>query len=207
MRSAPSRALKGRRCAAVLDEVATADQCGTAVVVLAPDDSVVMATPGVDRWFVELAAGHIVGRELPIAVRAVAARARRLAGDLHSDTFARARVRATDGRWVIVRGSVLADGSDASVVVLMEEIKPPELAPSIADAYGLTNRERRVVELVAKGLSTNEIGQRLYLSAYTVQDHLKSIFDKTGAGSRGEVVACLFFDDYEPRLQTAIGAD
>ena len=56
---------------------------------------------------------------------------------------------------------------------------PPELAPLIADAYGLTDRERHVTELVAKGLSTNDIGQRLHLSAYTVQDHLKSIFDKT----------------------------
>jgi DNA-binding CsgD family transcriptional regulator len=98
---------------------------------------------------------------------------------------------------VIVRGSVLVDGSDSSVVVLMEEARRPELAPLIADTHGLTDGERRVTELVAKGLSTNEIGQRLHLSGYTVQDHLKSIFDKTGAGSRGELVACLFFEHYE----------
>jgi DNA-binding NarL/FixJ family response regulator len=58
-----------------------------------------------------------------------------------------------------------------------------------------------VAELAAKGLSTNDIGQRLHLSAYTVQDHLKTIFDKTGAGSRGELVARLFFDHYAPRLE------
>ena len=118
-----------------------------------------------------------------------------------SDTFARARVRTARGNWVTVRGSVLGDGPDSSVAVLIEEAQPHELAPLIADAYGLTDRERRVTELVAKGFSTNDIGQRLHLSAYTVQDHLKSIFDKTGAGSRGELVARLFFDHYAPRLQ------
>ena len=78
-----------------------------------------------------------------------------------------------------------------------------ELAPLIPDAFGLTDRERRVTELVAQGFSTSDIGQRLHLSAYTVQDHLKSTFDKTGAGSRGELVARLFFDHYAPRLQIA----
>ncbi|HEY4608770.1 MAG TPA: helix-turn-helix transcriptional regulator [Ilumatobacteraceae bacterium] len=102
-----------------------------------------------------------------------------------------------------MRGSVLGEDPYSSVAVLMEEGQPAELAPLIADAYGLTDRERRVIELVAQGLSTTDIGQRLHLSAYTVQDHLKSIFDKTGASSRGELVARLFFDHYAPRLRTA----
>jgi hypothetical protein len=33
-----------------------------------------------------------------------------------------------------------------------------------------------------------------------VQDHLKGIFGKTGTGTRGELVARLFFDHYAPRL-------
>ena len=200
---------EGLRRAAVLSDVATGDQHGTGVVVLAPDNSVESATAGAERWLANLGAGDIPGGDLPFAVLAIAARARQIASDHHddpdgreprSDTFARARVRTTYGNWVTVRGSVLGDGPHSPVAVLMEQAQPHELAPLIADAYGLTDRERRVTELVAQGFSTNDIGQRLHLSVYTVQDHLKSIFDKTGAGSRGELVARLFFDHYAPRL-------
>jgi DNA-binding CsgD family transcriptional regulator len=202
----------GLRRAAILGNVATADERETGVVVLDQDNSVATATPGTERMLADLAAGDTPGAELPVAVLSVAAQARRIASDYHNDpdgrkpradTFARARVRTTCGHWVTVRGSVMGDGPDCSVAVLMEEAQPPELAPLIADAYGLTDRERRVTELVAKGLPTNDIGQRLHVSAYTVQDHLKSIFDKTGAGSRGELIARLFFDHYAPRLRQA----
>jgi DNA-binding NarL/FixJ family response regulator len=201
----------GLRRAAILGEVATAEQRGTGVVVLAPDNSIETATVGADRWLADLGGGDTPGADLPVAVLAVAAGARRIASDHQtdpdgrdprSDAFARARVRTAQGNCVTVRGSVLGDGPDSSVAVLLEQARAPELAPLIADAYGLTDRERRVTELVAQGLSTTDIGQRLHLSCYTVQDHLKSIFDKTGAGSRGELVARLFFDHYVPRLQT-----
>jgi DNA-binding CsgD family transcriptional regulator len=88
------------------------------------------------------------------------------------------------------------------VAVILEPARPPELAPLIAHAYGLTERERSVTQLVAQGLSTNEIARRLRLAPYTVQDHLKSIFEKTRVGTRGELVARLFFDHYAPRLSS-----
>ena len=72
--------------------------------------------------------------------------------------------------------------------------------PSIASAYGLTERERAVTRLVARGLATAEIGAELHLSPWTVQDHLKAIFAKVGVRSRGELVARLFFPDDAPEL-------
>jgi DNA-binding CsgD family transcriptional regulator len=60
-----------------------------------------------------------------------------------------------------------------------------------------------VTELVAQGFSTNEIAGRLFISPYTVQDHLKVIFEKTGVSTRGELVARLFFEHYAPRLADA----
>ena len=67
---------------------------------------------------------------------------------------------------------------DGTVAVLLEAARPAELAPLVADAYGFTDTERRVTELVAQGLSTKQIAARLHVTTYTVQDHLKSVFDQ-----------------------------
>ena len=93
--------------------------------------------------------------------------------------------------------------------VIIEPARPHELAPLIADAYGLTDRERAVTQLVAQGLHTNAIADRMHISPWTVQDHLKSIFEKVGAGTRGELIARVFFDHYAPRLTSGapIGSD
>jgi DNA-binding CsgD family transcriptional regulator len=80
--------------------------------------------------------------------------------------------------------------------------RPAELAAAIADAYGFTGRERAITALVARGLTTTEIADRLHLSAYTVQDHLKAIFVKSGTSSRGQLVSRLFFDHHVARLQS-----
>jgi DNA-binding CsgD family transcriptional regulator len=160
------------------------------LLVLAPDLTAELRDAGADRWLGALAADG--DGDLPAVVRAVAMRTRR-----QGDTdIARARVQTTDGRWLLIRGSLLGEGADARVGIHIEPARAADLAPMIVAAYGLTDRERRVTELVARGLPTNEIAARLHLSSYTVQDHLKAIFDKTGTASRGELVARLFVDHY-----------
>ena len=64
------------------------------------------------------------------------------------------------------------------------------------EAYGLSLREREVVRSLARGQSTPEIAASLFLSSHTVRDYIKSIFEKTGVNSRGELVAKLFADHY-----------
>jgi DNA-binding NarL/FixJ family response regulator len=67
-------------------------------------------------------------------------------------------------------------------------------APARAEAVrdpsplgALTSAERRVVRLVTDGLTNREIGERLYLSPYTVGTHLKHVFEKLHISSRVEL--------------------
>ena len=53
----------------------------------------------------------------------------------------------------------------------------------------LTAMERRVVELVARGLTNPEVGALLFVSRRTVETHLSHVFAKTGLTSRTQVAA------------------
>lgn len=58
-----------------------------------------------------------------------------------------------------------------------------------APAYdSLTSREQEVLKLYARGLSTKEIGQRLFISRKTVENHRASIFSKLNIHSTMELV-------------------
>ncbi len=88
----------------------------------------------------------------------------------------------------------------ASVAVVLERVASEPATALRLETYGVTEREREIAALLARGLSNAEIADTLVLSPYTVQDHLKSLFEKTGVSSRQELVARVFFDDYLPRV-------
>jgi DNA-binding CsgD family transcriptional regulator len=167
------------------------------VVVLASDGSTAFADAVGAAWMDELGANG----SAPPVVRAVAGQARSAAAGLtHDGRIARACARARCGRWLVVRGTVLTDRPGAQVGLMIEPARPHELAPLVADASGLTKREREVTGLVARGLSTKTIAARLHVSAWTVQDHLKAIYQKVGVASRGELVARVYFQQHVPPL-------
>ncbi|QII51521.1 helix-turn-helix transcriptional regulator [Bacillus paralicheniformis] len=88
-------------------------------------------------------------------------------------------------------------GPSGQIAVSFEPASPAETIPLIAEAYSLSGREKDIVYRVIRGLSTKAIGDELHISAYTVQDHLKSIFLKTGAGNRRELMWKLLDDVLE----------
>ena len=67
--------------------------------------------------------------------------------------------------------------------------KAPKRSPGPRDQ--LTPQEEQIARLARDGLSNPETGAQLFLSARTVEWHLRSIFTKLRIGSRRELHAAL----------------
>lgn len=122
----------------------------------------------------------------------------------HGETslLPRVRLRAPSGKWLIAQALPLASTEQPSgdVIVMIDEARSPDVSSLITSSFGLTSRESEVAELALQGMDTKGIAAALFISPYTVQDHLKSIFDKAGVRSRRELMAKVFFDHFAPSL-------
>ena len=171
------------------------------LLVLTEDWQLESSTPGVDRWLNDLPDGDVDSGRLPAAVLSVAGRALRPVGCGDTSEVAMARVLTRSGTWVVLHGAALQSGTDRRVAVIVEPAHPARIMSLLMSAYGLTVRERDVTRLVLQGASTSDIAAELTVSAHTVQQHLKGVFEKTGVRSRRDLVGKVFFTHYEPRLR------
>jgi DNA-binding CsgD family transcriptional regulator len=136
------------------------------------------------------------------SVQAVAARARLIPpGTDPLELAARARVRTRTGTWLLMYGTRLSGSPGGRTAVIIHPATPQDVAPVVALSYGLTERESQVAMQCIQGRATKEIARALSMSPYTVQDHFKSIFDKTGVRTRGELVGQIFLDHYATRWE------
>ena len=180
---------------------------GPGLIVLAADGSMEATSPEATRWLAELAddsRGPAACDVPPYAVLQVAGRARAIANDTLSPEIApaTARIRTRAGRWLLAHATMLDGRLPGRVAVILEAARPAEIAPLIVEAYGLSQRERQITELLLQGASTSEMAGRLRLSPLTVQDHLKAIFEKMAVRSRREVASRILFDHhFPPRLK------
>jgi DNA-binding CsgD family transcriptional regulator len=79
--------------------------------------------------------------------------------------------------------------------VLMTSLVPRESKllhqPVALDRYGLSDREREIVDLLARGLVNKEVAVVLHLSESTIKNHIYNLYRKLGITNRGGLVRVL----------------
>lgn len=178
---------------------------GPAIAVIGPDNDFESVTPAALRYLERLAWGP---RGVPVVLAPAAAAATRLRSSGQESVVVRARTR--DGEWLVIRaGRYDSNHPPQRVVMTIERAQPPEIVSLMAAAYGLTRRECQVLLLSLRGETREEMARALFISPYTVQDHLKNIFAKVGVNSRRSLVARLVDTEYMPRIAsgTPVGPD
>jgi DNA-binding CsgD family transcriptional regulator len=184
------------------------------LLVLDGKGHVTAVTAGAARWVGEIHGS--IGRRpaehrLSEAVWAVASLARSLDQDAGT-RLPQARVRTDEGEWLLVHAARMEREGEPSdeVAIIIERARPVQIASLLIRAYWLSDREADVVRAVLQGLSTEQIARTTYMSPYTVQDYLKSVFVKTGVCSRRELVGKLFAEQHWPQYgggESQLGAD
>ncbi|MEU3599033.1 helix-turn-helix transcriptional regulator [Streptomyces sp. NPDC006798] len=162
-----------------------------AVLVVGPDGRLVSADLQAQELLAALTEDMTRVRGVPTAVVVVAQRARTNAAAGHPTAPAVARLRGPAGEWLSLHASLLDGRADGRVAVVAQPASPLDVMPLTLMAHRLSAREQEVALHTLRGHSTQEIARTLYLTPATVQDHLKSVFTKTGVRSRRELVALL----------------
>ena len=104
---------------------------------------------------------------------------------------------------VVADGDALIEPSITRRLIEAFVASRPASAGSVAGSLRtLTDREREILTLVARGLSNDDIGQALYISPATVKTHVARIMSKLDAHDRAQLVVAA----YEGGLVRAGGA-
>jgi DNA-binding CsgD family transcriptional regulator len=88
----------------------------------------------------------------------------------------------------------------------MQEMRNLYREETLREKYQLTKREVDIVRCVCQGLTNDEIGDRLYISRFTVESHLKNIFEKTGVKHRAGLASLLqspYFFSFPPYIDSS----
>jgi len=73
--------------------------------------------------------------------------------------------------------------------VRIDRFQPPNSLTGAAAQFHISPREVQVLALLLDGYHLDQIAQQMYITSSTVQDHIKSMLDKTGSHNRSELIA------------------
>ena len=165
---------------------------GPAVLLLDGDLAPRTGTPGSDTHLRALL--PTPPDRSPVPAAALNAAAQLLAVEAGIDAHPpHARLPLASGAWVGVRAARLDAGStgsgDPAIAVTIERAGPADRRAVFGRVAGLSHRERELLDVLAAGADSRGAARALGIAEGTVHDHLKSVFAKTGARGRHELLA------------------
>jgi DNA-binding CsgD family transcriptional regulator len=160
---------------------------GPVVLVLSENLEVQSQTAATDEWLRTLMPAARDLQPVPASVYNSAAQLLAIEGKVDAHE-ASARVHLADGTWITVRAARIG----AQVAVSLEASSPEERLEFFSLTHGMSDREMELLGMLADGSDTKLIAKRMFLSELTVQDHLKSIFAKSGTHTRRALLAHIF---------------
>ncbi|MGO4188363.1 helix-turn-helix transcriptional regulator [Pseudarthrobacter sp. TAF60_1] len=161
------------------------------LLTLDEDMAVVGGTSSVDEWLGLLQAGPSPFQRVPAEVLNVAAQLLALEAGVDGHP-AWSRAYLGSGRWAMLRASRMgpaASGSTPPLAVTIQACPPEDRLDIFARSFGLTPRQRELLELGTGGVDTAAMATALGISTYTVQDQFKQVFDACGVRSRATLLA------------------
>jgi DNA-binding CsgD family transcriptional regulator len=169
------------------------------LIVVDADNAVELITPAARPLLDALGSDALAYAEgsLPATVLALASYVR--GGAHRAGVESNVVIVPSPSGWITLHAAQPTAG-DGRIAIVIEPASGPRSATLRLEINGVTAREREVATLLASGASNGEIAATLVLSPHTVQDHIKSLFEKLGVASRQELVARVFLDEYLPEV-------
>ena len=100
--------------------------------------------------------------------------------------------------FLVVRTQPLSGPTGLFIGVRIDRTRTPNSLSGAASRFHISPRELQVLALLLDGAHLDEIGRRLHITSSTVQDHIRSLVEKTESRNRTELVARVLGWDVAP---------
>lgn len=101
--------------------------------------------------------------------------------------------------FLVVRTHPMSGPAGLFIGVRIDRFQPPNSLTGAAKRFHISPREVQVLALLLDGNHLDQIAHQLHITSSTVQDHIKSMLDKTESRNRSELIARVLGWESNPR--------
>ena len=105
--------------------------------------------------------------------------------------------------FLVVRTQPMSGPAGLFIGVRIDRFQPPNSLTGAATRFHISPREVQVLALLLDGNHLDQIADQLHITSSTVQDHIKSMLDKTESRNRSELIARVLGWESNPSVREA----